>query len=107
MNIPLVAILCGLFTAILFFYVFYMEQEVWVGEEKTRLGYLYERKEVIYDNLRDLNFEYKAGKFPDADFQAMRSTLEAEAAQVLAEIEQLENLASAAAPAPSRKGARS
>jgi len=107
MNIPLVAILCGLFTAILCFYVFYMEQEVWVGEEKTRLGYLYERKEVIYDNLRDLNFEYKAGKFPDADFQAMRSTLEAEAAQVLAEIEQLENLASAATPAPSRKGARS
>jgi len=107
MNIPLVAILCGLFTAILYFYVFYMEQEVWVGEEKTRLGYLYERKEVIYDNLRDLNFEYKAGKFPDADFQAMRSTLEAEAAQVLAEIEQLENLASTAGPTPSRKGARS
>jgi len=105
MNIPLVAILCGLFTMILFFYVFYMEEEVWVGEEKTRLGYLYERKEVIYDNLRDLNFEYKAGKFPDADFQAMRSTLEAEAAQVLAEIEQLENVASAAVP--SRKGARS
>jgi len=107
MNTPLVAILCGLFTMILFFYVFYMEQEVWVGEEKTRLGYLYERKEVIYDNLRDLNFEFKAGKFPDTDFQAMRSTLEAEAAQVLAEIEQLENVASAATPAPSRKGARS
>jgi len=98
---------CVLFTMILFFYVFYMEEDVWVGEEKTRLGYLYERKEVIYDNLRDLNFEYKAGKFPDADFQAMRSTLEAEAAQVLAEIEQLENAASAAVPPPSPKGARS
>ena len=107
MSSILVIILCGLFTLILFFYVFYTEEEVWVGEEKTRLGYLYERKEVIYDNLRDLNFEYKAGKFPDTDFQAMRSTLEAEAAQVLAEIEQLENLASAAIPAPSRKGARS
>ena len=107
MSSILVIILCGLFTLILFFYVFYTEEEVWVGEEKTRLGYLYERKEVIYDNLRDLNFEYKAGKFPDTDFQAMRSTLEAEAAQVLAEIEQLENLASAAILAPSRKGARS
>jgi hypothetical protein len=106
MSTVLVVILCSLFTMILFFYVFYTEEEVWVGEEKTRLGYLYERKEVIYDNLRDLNFEYKAGKFPDADFQAMRATLEAEAAQVLAEVEQLENTASAAIPAPSRKGAR-
>ncbi len=103
----MIIVLCVLFTMILLFYVFYMEEEVWVGEEKTRLGYLYERKEVIYENLRDLNFEYKAGKFPDADFQAMRATLEAEAAQVLAEIEQLENVASAAIPAPSRKGARS
>jgi len=102
-------VLCVLFTMILFFYVFYMEEEVPVGEEKTRLGYLYERKEVIYENLRDLNFEYKAGKFPDTDFQAMRSTLEAEAAQVLAEIEQLEIAASAsrAVPVRSGKGARS
>jgi len=98
--------LCVLFTMILLFYVFYTEEEVWVGEEKTRLGYLYERKEVIYENLRDLNFEYKAGKFPDVDFQTMRSTLEAEAAQVLAEIEQLENVSSVvpAISTRSRKG---
>jgi hypothetical protein len=104
----MIIVLCVLFTMILFFYVFYMEQEVPAGEEKTRLVYLYERKEVIYENLRDLNFEYQAGKFPDTDFQAMRSTLEAEAAQVLAEIEQLENTASVApaAPVKSRKGVR-
>ncbi|MFZ3209999.1 MAG: hypothetical protein WA188_00650 [Terriglobales bacterium] len=109
MSSVLVIVLCSLFTMILFFYVFYTEDEVWVGEEKTQLGYLYERKEVIYDNLRDLNFEYKAGKFPDGDFQAMRSTLEAEAAQVLAEIELLENAPSVApaVPVKSRKGARS
>ncbi len=40
--------------------------------EKTRLVYLRERKEVIYENLRDLNFEYKAGKFPEQDFDSMR-----------------------------------
>ena len=105
----MIILLCVLLTIILFFYVFYMEPEVPAGEEKTRLAYLYERKEVIYENLRDLNFEYKAGKFPDGDFQAMRSTLEAEAAQVLAEIELLEN---APGPAPvvrtkSPKGVRS
>jgi len=102
----MIIVLCVLFTMILLFYVFYTEEEVWVGEEKTRLGYLYERKEVIYENLRDLNFEYKAGKFPDVDFQTMRSTLEAEAAQVLAEIEQLENVSSVvpAISTRSRKG---
>jgi len=104
----MIIVLCALFTLILFFYVFYTEEDVPVGEEKTRLGYLYERKDVIYDNLRDLNFEYKAGKFPDGDFEAMRSTLEAEAAQVLGEIDQLENgKAAAALSSTSRKGARS
>ncbi len=101
----MIVILCVLLTIILLFYVFYLEPEVPAGEEKTRLAYLYERKEVIYDNLRDLNFEYKAGKFPDGDFQAMRSALEGEAAQVLAEIEQLENAASTAAGSRT-KGAR-
>lgn len=105
----MIILLCVLLTIILFFYVFYMEPELPGGEEKTRLVYLYERKEVIYENLRDLNFEYKSGKFPDGDFQAMRSTLEAEAAQVLAEIELLEN-ASSGPPVlttKSRKGVRS
>ena len=106
MNIPLVAILCGLFTAILYFYVFYMEQEVWVGEEKTRLGYLHERKEVIYDNLRDLNFEYKAGKFPDTDYLSMKNSLEEEAATILAEIARLEEAARQASLLRPTKGAR-
>lgn len=57
--------------------------------EKTRLDYLRERKEVIYDNLRDLNFEYRAGKFPDDDYARQREALEHEAATVLAEIDYL------------------
>jgi hypothetical protein len=58
--------------------------------EKTRLAFLYERKEQIFENLRDLNFEYKAGKLSDADFSTMRDSMEQEAANFLAEIEQLE-----------------
>jgi hypothetical protein len=57
---------------------------------KSRLEYLRERKEVIYENLRDLNFEYKAGKVPEADYLPMRDSLEKEAAAVLAEIEDVE-----------------
>ena len=105
----MIILLCVLLTIILFFYVFYMEPELPAGKEKTRLAYLYERKEVVYENLRDLNFEYKAGKFPDGDFEAMRSTLEVEAAQVLAEIELLESTDSSAAGVKTRlpKGVRS
>ncbi len=57
--------------------------------EKTRLDYLRERKDVIYDNLRDLNFEYRAGKFPEEDYARQRDSLETEAAQVLAEMDTL------------------
>ena len=40
---------------------------------------------------RDLNFDYKAGKLPESDYQTMRSSLEEEAAAVLAEISRLES----------------
>jgi hypothetical protein len=62
------------------------------GMDKTRLEYLYERKEVVYENLRDLNFEFKAGKFTQADYDGMRQGMEAEAARLLAEIERLESV---------------
>ena len=54
-------------------------------------AYLYERKEVVYENLRDLSFEFKSGKFTQADYDGMRMGLEAEAARILAEIELLES----------------
>ena len=83
-------VLCAMLTVILLFFIFGIDERVEVSPEKTRLLYLYERKDVVYDNLRDLNFEYKAGKFPEADYEKMRSQLEDEAAQVLAEIDHLE-----------------
>jgi hypothetical protein len=53
------------------------------------LDYLRERKDVIYDNLRDLNFEFRAGKFPEDDYARQRETLETEAAKVVLEIDTL------------------
>ena len=71
-------------------YVFWLHDDSEAGEVKTRLAYLKERKEVVYENLRDLNFEYKAGKFPDSDYNEMKSSLEDEAAAILAEISRIE-----------------
>jgi hypothetical protein len=85
---------CLLITVGTMVYVFYLPGSLYLGPEKTRVNYLRERKEAVYENLRDLNFEYKAGKFPDADYQAMKSSLEEEAAAVLAEISRLEDAGS-------------
>lgn len=81
---------CALLTVGLLVYVFSPQATMPASAPKTRLAYLRERKEVVYENLRDLNFEFKAGKFPERDYQAMRAAMEDEAAQVLAEIDVLE-----------------
>ena len=75
---------------VLFLYTFWQENAFASQKEKTRLDYLLERKEQLYENLRDLNFEYRAGKYPEEDFQAQRAQLEHETAQLLAEIELLQ-----------------
>ena len=85
------------------FYMFYPAR-IEQSEVKTRMAYLRERKDVVYENLRDLNFEFKAGKFSEADYESLKNNMEDEAAALLAEIAQLEGIASASALSP--KGAR-
>ena len=74
----------------LFVYTFWPENVFASQRQKTRLDYLLERKEQLYENLRDLNFEYRAGKYPEEDFVVQRAQLENETAQLLAEIEHLQ-----------------
>lgn len=71
-------------------YTFWPENSFASQHQKTRLDFLLERKEQLYENLRDLNFEYRAGKYPEEDFQTQRAILENETAQLLAEIEHLQ-----------------
>lgn len=94
---------CALFAAALFVYVFYEPGDIDAGEAKTRYGYLQERKDATYENLRDLNFEYKAGKLSEEDYAVQRAALEDEAAAILAEMETIEKTRSRAAVA---KGGR-
>ena len=81
---------CAILLIAIFAYVFYPDRNVQAQHQKTRLEYLRERKEVLYDNLRDLNFEYKAGKFVEEDYTAQQTVLENEAAVVVSEIDLLE-----------------
>ncbi|MGA7522374.1 MAG: hypothetical protein WBW84_07815 [Acidobacteriaceae bacterium] len=82
---------CALLLIGCFVYVFWPERHVEAQLAKTRLEYLRERREALYDNLRDLNFEYSAGKYPAEDFDAQRALLENEAAETVAEIDLLES----------------
>ena len=88
----LVQLFCALFAAGVLIYILSPSRDIDTGDEKTRVAYLHERKEVVYENLRDLNFEFKAGKFTQADYDAMRLSMEAEAARILAEIDMLESV---------------
>ncbi len=68
-------------------------------------AHLEERKQMIYENLRDLNFEFRLGKLSDADYEKTKTGLQNELAQVLAEIDRLAGPAAKpqkAAPAPDR-----
>jgi hypothetical protein len=73
----------------IFLFIFWPERNPFFQADKTRVDYLRERKDAIYENLRDLNFEYLAGKYPEADYAEQRAGLEDEAARVIAEIDRL------------------
>ncbi|HVT92785.1 MAG TPA: hypothetical protein VHD76_08065 [Bryobacteraceae bacterium] len=65
-------------------------------EPVSPTAHLEERKARIYENLRDLQFEYRLGKLSDEDYQKTKQDLQKELARVLGEID-------AAAPAKTVK----
>jgi hypothetical protein len=85
------SLIAGLVLALgCFAFILWPEKNPFVQADKTRVDSLRERKDAIYDNLRDLNFEYLAGKYPEQDYAEQRRTLEDEAAAVIAEMDMLE-----------------
>jgi hypothetical protein len=58
--------------------------------------HLEERKAAIYENLRDLQFEYRLDKLSDEDYQATKLELQKDLAQVMAETDRIK----AGLPAP-------
>jgi|SRR5689334_24150331 hypothetical protein len=66
--------------------------------------HLEERRAAIYENLRDLQFEYRVGKLSDADYQQTKVGLQKELAGVLSEIEKVNSgVKPVPAPAPVSK----
>ena len=85
------SLIAGMVLAVLCFaFIFWPDRNPFVQADKTLVDSLRERKESIYENLRDLNFEYLAGKYPEQDYAEQRQTLEDEAAAVIAQMDALE-----------------
>ena len=81
---------CLVLTLAVLIFVFWIEPDPGdSAPRRSQLDQLLERRDVIYDNLRDLKFENRAGKYAEQDYQQMRDSLENEAAQVLLEIERV------------------
>lgn len=71
-------------------FIFYIQPDASdLAPHRSKLDQLLERRDTLYDNLRDLRFEFRSGKYAENDFEAMKISLENEAAQVLAEIDQV------------------
>ena len=81
---------CVALTLAAVIFVFWIEPDPGdSAPRRSQLDQLLERRDTIYDNLRDLKFENRTGKYAEQDYEQMRDALENEAAQVLLEIEQV------------------
>ncbi len=81
---------CFALAAATLLFIFYIQPDASdLAPHRSKLDQLMERRDTIYDNLRDMRFEYRAGKYSEADFEAMKNAMETEAGLVLAEIDQV------------------
>jgi len=71
-------------------FIFYIQPDASdLAPHRSKLDQLMERRDTIFDNLRDLRFEFRSGKYSEGDYEAMKISLENEAALVVAEIDQV------------------
>ncbi len=61
-----------------------------IDSRATGLKRLLRRKETIYENIKDLDFEYKMGKLSDEDYQRLHQDYLREAYEVVSQIESIQ-----------------
>lgn len=86
----------ALFALVLLFVFWVRPSDLPASPPPNPAAYLEERKAAIYENLRDLTFEFRLGKLSDSDYEKSKLGLQEELARVMAEIDSL----TGAAPAP-------
>lgn len=84
----MIALAIVLVLGALYFTLFIRAKDVPEPIPVSPVQHLEDRKQAIYDNLRDLQFEYRLGKLSDGDYQQTKQALQKELAGVLAEMEE-------------------
>lgn len=103
-----IVLACLLTVGLVLFVLTVRAKDLPAPETASPFQHLDERKASIYENLRDLQFEYRVGKLSDQDYQQTKLDLQRELAGVLAEVDKLKaqlsqgQAAPVAAPRPSR-----
>lgn len=86
----MVTVIAAVLALTAFAYVLFVrQQDVPEPIPASPIQHLEDRKHAIYDNLRDLQFEYRLGKLSDEDYQSTKRSLQRELAVVLAETEEV------------------
>jgi hypothetical protein len=100
----IIAITCVVAIVVIVFVLGVRPKDIPPPEPVSPFLHLDERKASIYENLRDLQFEYRVGKLSDDDYQATKKDLQKELAKVLAEVDRIRSgHAPAPPPAPAPK----
>jgi len=100
----IIPITCILAIVVIVFILGVRPKDIPAPEPVSPFQHLDERKAAIYENLRDLQFEYRVGKLSDEDYQATKRDLQKELAGVLAEVDRIRG-AVAQIPEPPRAAA--
>lgn len=85
---PLTIAAVALVLAAIGYILFIRPSDLTGADPESPVHHLEERKARIYENLRDLQFEFRLGKLSDEDYQRTKLDLQRELALTLAEIEQ-------------------
>jgi hypothetical protein len=85
----LAAAVIAVVAATVFFTLFVRTKDIPQPEPVSPARHLEERKSAIYENLRDLQFEYRVGKLSDDDYQSTKLGLQKELAAVIGEIDKV------------------
>ena len=96
----IIAITCAVAIAVIAFILGVRPKDIPLPEPVSPFHHLDERKAAIYENLRDLQFEYRVGKLSDEDYQATKKDLQKELARVLAEVDKLKQGGAVTVTAP-------
>jgi hypothetical protein len=96
----IIVLTCAVAIAVIAFILGVRPKDIPEPEPVSPFQHLDERKAAIYENLRDLQFEYRLGKLSDDDYQSTKKDLQKELARVLAEVDKLKNAVGAPSAPP-------